>query len=264
MRFIDTHTHPFVEEFDADRSAVIERALAADVRALLLPNIDLSTVEPLLLLCKQYPKHCFPMMGLHPTSVGEDYVAVLDKMVSLLDCSTSYVGIGEIGMDLYWDKQFCKQQADAFEKQLQWSIAYQLPVSIHSRAAVQEIDAVMKRYMDTPIKGVFHCFSGNLEEAALLLKYPNFKLGINGVATFKNAGLAEVLPAIPLEKLVLETDAPYLSPVPFRGKRNESSYLPYILKRIAAIYHKEEEEVASVIWNNTLAVFSLEHLAGSL
>jgi len=254
MKLIDTHSHLFLEEFDADREEVMQRAKEVGVEKILLPNIDVTTIDALLQCCVAYPDTCFPMMGLHPTSVDENYKEVLKMIRQQLDSRDDYVAIGEVGMDLYWDKTYKEAQKTVFETQVQWSIEKQLPLSIHCRSAFDEVEAILKPYKNEA-RGVFHCFSGDLDEAKRMLAYEGFLLGINGVVTFKKSILQQTLLDVPLNRLVIETDCPYLAPVPFRGKRNESAYVCYVLQKIAEIHQKEVEEVSSIIIQNTNRLF---------
>lgn len=255
---IDTHTHLFAEEFNDDLPAVIERATQAGVRAFLLPNIDSSTVDPMWAVCQACPDCCYPMIGLHPTSVNEQYEAELAVVERELQSGKPYIAVGEIGLDLYWDQTFLPQQLLAFERQLEWALSYDLPVVIHIRESFAYIYKVMERFKQTPLRGVFHSFTGGVDEARELLQYPGFYVGINGVLTFKNSQLPSVLPHIPLERLLLETDSPYLAPVPYRGRRNESTYLPAICQKVAEIYGCSPEEVARQTSMQAMRLFRFE------
>jgi TatD DNase family protein len=258
MKIIDTHTHLYLKEFDSDRTQVIQRAMQADIMAVLLPNIDSTTLKPLYQLCDQFPAFAFPMMGLHPTSVEDSYTSHLMQIERNLS-SRTYCGIGEIGIDLYWNRQYLKAQKEVFEEQLRWSINMQLPVSIHTRNAYNEVfDSIHKVGKDS-LKGVFHCFSGTIEDLEEIKKLSNFKVGIDGNITYKKAPLAEILKKIPLDLLLLETDSPYLAPVPYRGKRNEPSYLWETAKKIAEIYQISVEEVANQTLKNTLELFDIRN-----
>lgn len=254
MFFIDTHTHLFSEEFKEDASATIHRAIQARVKRLLLPNIDVSTIEALKAFAALDNEHCLMMMGLHPCSVGENYISDL-KIIEqeLFNRDNLYIGVGEIGIDLYWDKTTFDWQADAFLKQCQWAVELDKAVSIHTRSATYETIKLLKSMSKAP-KGVFHCFSGSIEEANEILKL-GFYLGIGGVVTFKNSKLHEVLAQVPLDRIVLETDSPYLSPVPYRGKRNESAYVPLIAEKLSEIYAVDVLTIASVTSSNAQAVF---------
>ncbi len=244
MIFTDTHTHLYLEEFDADRAEVIQNAREKGVERILLPNIDSTTLERLQKMVSAYPENCFPMMGLHPTSVTEDFEKELALVENELQTG-NYYGVGEIGIDLYWDQTFAEEQKEAFRRQLQWAKKYGLAVSIHTRNAFEPVLQIVKQELTDALHGVFHCFTGTLKEAKQLLD-TGFKLGIGGIVTFKNSGLAETVAALPLESLVLETDAPYLTPAPFRGKRNQSAYLIYIAQKIAGVKNIPVEEVAAV------------------
>lgn len=258
MTFIDTHSHLFLEEFADDLPEVIDRAKIAGVSKIFMPNIDCFTIEAMLKVTKQYEGYCYAMMGLHPTSVNENYREELAEMKRLLDLPNSYVAIGEIGMDLYWDKTFLKEQTEVFDTQIQWALEYGLPVVIHSRESFDEVYSVIKNYSDTGLTGIFHSFTGTLDEALKLLEFGSFKLGVNGVVTFKKSTLPEVLKYVPLERIVLETDSPYLTPVPNRGKRNESANVKDTLIKLAEIYQQDVEMVAKVTTESALSVFKME------
>lgn len=253
MTFTDTHTHLYSEQFNSDRTAMIEAAIAQGVRTFYLPNIDHESIDGMLQLEQQFTGQCLPMMGLHPCSVNADYQRELDIVKQWLD-KRRFAAIGEIGIDLYWDKTFFKEQEIAFRQQIDWALESGYTISIHCRSAFDEIYAILKSYPKLP-KSIFHCFSGNTEQAKLIIALGNFKLGIGGVVTFKNSGLDKVVEDIGLEHLVLETDAPYLAPVPHRGKRNESAYIPLIAEKIASIKGISIEEVASVTSQNALDIF---------
>tara|TARA_R110000868_G_scaffold106325_13_gene291641 strand:- start:762 stop:1538 length:777 start_codon:yes stop_codon:yes gene_type:complete len=256
MEFIDTHTHLYSEQFDEDREAMIERALAKGVQRFFLPNIDASSIDGMKALEAKYPKNCYPMMGLHPCSVGENVEEELLIVENELQ-KNNYIAVGEIGMDLYWDKKFLKEQEMAFRKQIEWAKSMHLTIVIHCRDAFDEVLTVMDELNDKNLKGVFHCFTGNLEQANHILNYGNFKLGIGGVVTFKNAGLDKVVEQLPIDSLVLETDSPYLAPVPFRGKRNESSYTLLVAEKLAEIYQLPLNDIARITTNNALSIFDL-------
>lgn len=253
LLWVDTHCHLYSDEFMSDREAMIGRALDSGVTRLMLPNIDLHSIPGMMDLVSQYPDHCFPMMGLHPCSVKEDYESVLDHMESLLDTG-EYIGIGETGIDLYWDTTFRDQQILAFERQIGWARKYRLPVIIHSRESQDLTIDIIARHQDGDLKGIFHCFGGTPEQVGQI-EALGFKVGIGGVATFKKAGLAEVLPQIPLKMIVLETDAPYLAPVPYRGKRNEPAYIPLIADRICEILGISKEMLSRITFENAEAVY---------
>lgn len=252
---IDTHTHLFVEEFEEDLPQVVERARLAGVERTFLPNIDDTTVDALLKVCAQYPGYCFPMLGFHPTSVDADAMPKVKAMKSLLVEGHPFVGIGEVGVDLYWDKTYIKEQQAVLDEQIQWALEWNLPLIIHCREAFPELFQVLKPYQSTSLSGIFHSFTGTLAEAEELLEYANFMVGINGVVTFKKSTLPEVLQIVPAERLVLETDSPYLSPVPFRGKRNESAYVRNVAMKLAELYGTTFGEMERITTENALKVF---------
>ncbi len=254
---IDSHTHLYLDNFKDDRSSVIERALQEGVRYMLLPNIDADSVDDLEHLHQQYPNNCLPMMGLHPTSVDADYESFLGKIDEKL-ASSQYIAVGEIGIDLYWDKSHQEEQLDAFRRQLKMAKKYKLPVSIHTRDAFEMVYQTVKEELTDDLHGVFHCFGGSLKEAGRIADL-GFKMGIGGVVTFKKAGLAEIVKDIPLQHLVLETDAPFLTPAPHRGKRNESSYVKHIALKIAEAKGCSFEEVSEISTQNAVAVFNLNN-----
>lgn len=254
---IDSHSHLFDEAFKNDLSAVIERAKANGITHIFMPNIDSTTITPMLEVANTYKGYCFPMIGLHPTSVNEYYVSELEIIRHYLNEPNEFIAIGEIGIDLYWDKTFLKEQQRAFDIQLQWALEKNLPVVIHSRDSFTEIIEVLNNYKKTSLSGVFHSFTGNLDDAEKLLEFDNFNIGINGVITFKNSTLREVLTHIPIQRILLETDSPYLTPAPYRGKRNESSYLTFILNQIGQVYGLSASEVSQVTTQNSLKIFSV-------
>lgn len=255
---IDTHTHIYCEEFDEDRATVVARALENGVMALLLPNIDEASWQPMLSLCESYPGVCFPMLGLHPTDLPDNPDELLDRMEQALHNPTHpYVAIGEVGIDLYWDDTREAAQIKALQRQAEWAVRFNLPLVIHSRSAHRQIVDTLLPYADDLPGGIFHCFGGTAEEAEeLLAKFPRFVLGIGGVLTFKKSILPEVLrTTVPLSRIVLETDAPYLAPTPHRGKRNEPAYLPLVAQKLAEIYGVTVAEVAEVTTATALSVF---------
>ena len=254
---VDSHSHLFLEEFADDLPQVMQRAREAGVTHIFMPNIDSTTIESLLSVCAAYKEFCFPMIGLHPTSVNENYKKELDIVAGQLASSNGYVAIGEIGLDLYWDKTFLREQLLAFEKQVEWALEYHLPFVIHTREAFDYIYKVLQPYKETGLTGIFHSFTGTSEEAAKLLDFPGFMIGINGVVTFKKSQLPEVLKDVPLARIVLETDSPYLTPVPNRGKRNESARLKDTLIKVAEIYRESPEVVAEATSENALKVFGM-------
>ncbi len=251
---IDTHSHIYSEEFNDDRDTVIERARAAGVSKILMPNIDLESIDSMLEVENRYPGYCFSMMGLHPTSVKENFEDDLAVVKNWFD-KREFIGVGEIGIDLYWDKTFLSQQMIAFEEQVKWAKERNLPVVIHSRDSFTEVFSVIDKLWDENLKGVFHSFTGTEDDAKHILEYGSFYMGLNGVLTFKNSNLREVIKNTPLEKLLIETDAPYLTPVPFRGKRNESSYVKYVCQKLAEVFDVEEEVVDSMTTKSAKELF---------
>ena len=255
MTVIDTHAHLYSEEFQGDIDLVIERAQKAGVSKMYLPAIDSSETESMLDLEQKFPGVCIAMMGLHPCYVKENVASELAHVKTWLD-KRDFVAIGEIGLDFYWDKTFTNQQYEAFDTQMQWALDLKRPIVIHTRNAMQETINRVKPFAQKGLKGIFHCFSGSAQSAKQIIDL-GFLLGIGGVITYKNAGLPEVLETVGLEHLVLETDAPYLTPVPFRGKRNESSYLTYIITKLAAAKAVSEMEVAAITTANAEKIFHL-------
>lgn len=254
---IDTHSHLFLEEFAEDLPQVMDRARQAGVSSILMPNIDSGTIEAMLSACEAYPELCYPMIGLHPTSVDERWESELQEVHRhLATLPNRFVAVGEIGLDLYWDKTFLNEQLQALHRQIEWALEYNLPVVIHTREAFHYIYKVIDSYRHTPLRGVFHSFTGTAEEAARLLEFEGFLLGINGVVTFKNSTLPQVLASLPMERIVLETDAPYLTPAPHRGTRNESARIVHTLEKVAAIYGYPPEAVARVTTENALKLFA--------
>lgn len=253
MFLIDTHTHLYSEEFDQDRDAAITRCLENGINKLYLPNVDSESIPRMLDLEKTYPEVCIAMMGLHPCSVKENYKEELTIVKEWLD-KRYFVAVGEIGIDLYWDKTFINEQIEAFNLQMDWAIEKNIPIVIHCRDAFDEIFEVLSKRDKLPI-GIFHCFSGNLEQANKIIDLGGFKLGIGGVLTFKNSGLDKVVEQIDLKHLVLETDSPYLAPMPHRGKRNESSYTKLVAEKLAAIKNCSLEEIAEITTQNAKEVF---------
>lgn len=252
---IDTHTHLYVSDFDGDRDEMILRAMASGVGQFVLPAIDSETTAAMHSLKKQYPKEVHLMMGLHPTHVGSNVEEELAHVWEQLNTRT-YVAVGEIGMDLYWDKTYQSAQQDAFARQIGWALAFDLPIVIHCRDAFDEIFDVLEGINDKRLRGIFHCFTGDINQAMRAIDL-NMLLGIGGVVTFKNGGLAETVAQIPLKHLVLETDAPYLAPMPYRGKRNEAAYLPIIADKLARIYDVFPQEIAAVTTQNAKKMFGI-------
>lgn len=258
MKFIDTHTHLFLEHFNDDIEKVITNALEKGVEKFFLPNIDSGSINDVLELVKKYPGNCYPMSGLHPTSVKENYKEELAMVEKLLKEGQFY-GVGETGIDLYWDKTFLKEQKEAFAFQLELAKKYQLPIIIHVRDSFNEVFEVVDAHNDENLSGIFHCFTGDYKQAKKIMDYRGFKLGIGGVLTFKNSKLGETIEKVPLEYIVLETDSPYLAPTPYRGKRNESSYIPLIAEKLAEIYKYPIGKVAEITTQNALAIFKLNN-----
>lgn len=251
---IDTHVHLYDEKFDDERDIMIQRAIDAGVNLMYMPNCDSSTIEPMLNIESKYPENCIAMMGIHPCYIKENYkdeLTIIEKKLN----SRSFAAIGEIGLDYYWDKSFVNQQKEAFRTQIEWSIQYNRPIVIHTREATQDTIEIVKEYTSKGVRGVFHCFSGSLETAKLITKL-GFFLGIGGVVTYPKAGLQEVIAEVDMKHLVLETDAPYLTPVPHRGKRNESSYLQFIANKIASVKNLDVEEVVAISTENARILFS--------
>lgn len=257
VEFVDTHTHLFEPEFAEDRANVVKRAVEAGVRNLCLPCINESSIERMDEMCREFPGVCRAMIGLHPTEVGEDYNSILDTFYARLKTIPGYIAVGEVGLDFYWDDTHRNEQVDAFCRQIEWAHEMSLPLVIHSRNAFDELYSVMENNRSKNLKGVFHCFSGTKEEAKKLLSFDGFYLGIGGVVTYKNSSLPQVLTTVPLERLVLETDSPYLAPVPMRGKRNESTFIPFIAQKLADIYGCTIEHVAEVTTANASALFKI-------
>ena len=251
--FIDTHTHLYVSEFDKDRDEVMKRAIEAGVGQFVLPAIDSHHTKAMHALCEQYPDRVSMMMGLHPTHVGENHVDELAHVEAQLK-SGKYVAVGEIGIDLYWDTTKLALQQQAFHKQIQWALEYDLPIVIHCRDAFKEVFEVLDAYKSDRLRGIFHCFTGTEEDAHRAISH-NMLLGIGGVVTFKNGKIDQYLSDIPLEKILLETDAPYLAPVPYRGKRNESAYLPLIAQKVADLYGVSLEAIAAQTTANARKLF---------
>jgi TatD DNase family protein len=256
MEFIDTHTHLFVEQFDEDRTEVVKRAFEAGINKLLLPNIDIESIDAMHDLVRQFPDNCLPMMGIHPCSVTENWDEELKTIKEYL-FNGKYIAVGEIGIDLYWDKTTLDYQQKAFAQQIEWAKELQLPIVIHVRDAFDEAFQVVDALNDDDLTGVFHCFTGNVEQANHIINYGGFKLGLGGVLTFKNSGLDKVVAQLPMDHFILETDSPYLAPTPFRGKRNESSYVTYVASKLAEVKEMSIEKVAEITTNNAKELFGL-------
>lgn len=253
--FIDTHSHIYTEDFLHDIDDVIQNAYNNGIKKIVLPNINSGSVKPLLDLADSYPHLCYPLMGLHPTSVSEDYKEELDAIEYWFD-KREFYGVGEIGIDLYWDKTYFKQQQDAFRHQIKIAKSKKLPIVIHLRNSFDEVYNIVQEEQDGTLNGIFHCFSGDQTEAQKITDL-GFLLGIGGVLTFKNSDLAQVIENVELSNLVLETDAPYLAPVPKRGRRNESSYLIYIAQKVAEIFDVSIEKVAEITTSNARGLFGI-------
>ncbi len=255
MILTDTHTHLYSKEFDADRTILIQKAIDSGISRMFMPNVDSDSIPGMFLVEKQFPENCFAMMGLHPCSVGSNYQQELQVVEYWLN-KRKFVAIGEIGIDLYWDKTFIAQQQDAFRMQIQLAKKHELPYVIHARNSFDEVMEIVSEFKNDHLKAIFHCFSGTIEQAEQIVEMKNFKLGIGGVVTFKNSGLDKVVEAIDLKHLVLETDAPYLAPVPFRGKTNQPEYLLVVAQKIAEIKNISLEEVVEVTTQNSVDVFN--------
>ena len=251
---IDTHSHIYLDEFDADRRQVVERAKNKGVEAIFMPNIDLASIEPMLALAHQYPGYCFPMMGLHPTSVKEDFEDILHTILSWFE-RHQFSAVGEIGIDLYWDKSFRAQQIIAFEQQLIKAKSLDLPVVIHCREAFSEVFASVEKHLDAQLTGVFHSFSGSVHDVARIVEYGSFMIGINGIVSFKNSSISEAVKTIPTNRLVVETDAPFLAPVPYRGRRNEPAYVAEVVRHLANLLGLGFHELEDITNNNARRLF---------
>jgi TatD DNase family protein len=252
--YIDTHCHLDGEEFAQDRGEVVQRAQEAGCAKIFLPAIDVKTCQTVLDVCTSYPGYCYPMLGLHPEEVKGDW---REQLATIKDAITpKVIAIGEVGLDYYWSREFEQEQLEAFEEQVRWAVELQLPLMIHCRKAQNEMVAILKMYANDLPGGVFHCFTGNEQEARQLLEFDRFVLGVGGVSTFKKSHLPEVLPAcVPLDRLVLETDAPYMAPVPMRGQRNESSYIRHVITRLAEAYGVSEDTICQQTTANVERIF---------
>lgn len=256
MSYIDTHVHIDAEEYANDREDVVARAKEAGCAAMFVPAINLKDLDGLLDVCSQYPGYAYPMIGLHPEDVREDWKETLEKMRAMLRASNLFIAIGEVGLDYYWSREFEKEQLQAFETQVRWSVETRLPLMIHCRKAQNEIVQILRKYGDELPGGVFHCFTGNEKEAEQLLSFKRFALGIGGVLTFKKSHLPEVLPSVvPMDRIVLETDGPYMAPVPMRGQRNESSFVTHIITKIAECYGVTVDDVARQTTATAMKIF---------
>ena len=253
MQIIDTHTHLYADQFKSDRAEVIQHAIEQGVDRFYLPNIDSGSIGAMLDLEAAYPEHCFAMMGLHPCSVNENYKEELEIIKRWLD-KRSFCAVGEIGVDLYWDKTFFEQQKEAFLTQIDWALELDIPIVIHSRESTSIIIELLKTIDNSKLRGIFHCFGGSPEEAAAIIDL-GFLLGIGGVLTFKKSGLDKTMETVDLQHVVLETDSPYLAPTPYRGKRNESAYTRLVAEKLAAVKNSSLEEVAAITTENALKLF---------
>ncbi len=254
MQLIDTHTHLFLPEFDTDKADMMQRAIDKGVSKCFLPNIDVTTISELVKTCDELPSNCFPMMGLHPCSVDANYK---EQLIEIKDwfSKRKFYGVGETGIDLYHDTTYIEEQKLSFRAQVEWAKEMNLPIIIHCRNSFSEVIEIITELHDKRLKGIFHCFTGTIEEAKEIMDLESFKMGIGGVVTYKKSILSEVLSKVPLSYLVLETDSPYLTPVPFRGKRNESSYLSFIAEKLSEIYQMPIEKIADVTTQNAMEVF---------
>lgn len=255
MVLIDTHTHLFSEEFDSDRTETVQRAISVGVKKFFLPNIDSTSIVSMLSLEKQFPENCFAMMGLHPCSVNEKYGEELSIVEYWLG-KRKFSGVGEIGMDYHWDKTFIPQQKDAFARQIDLAKKYSLPVIIHQRECFDDLFEVVQSKNEKTLKGIFHCFTGTIDQANKIISLGGFKMGIGGTVTYKKLELPEVLQQIDMKHIVLETDSPYLTPAPHRGKRNESSYITFVGQKVAEVKGISVEEVAAITTKNAEEIFS--------
>ena len=257
MKFIDTHSHLYSEQFDNDRTTAINEAIALGIDTILLPNISSKYTKNLLKLCNQFPKNCFPMIGLHPCDVSEENFDSEMQHVEIELAKNKYIAVGEIGLDLYWDKTKLEVQKRAFIYQIKLAKQYQIPIAIHVRDAFDEAIDIVESHNDNTLRGVFHCFTGSIVQAKRVIDLKDFYLGIGGVITFKNSGLDQTIKEISLKNLILETDSPYLAPVPFRGKRNESKYLTKIAEKIAEIKNMTIKEIAEITTTNAKKLFHI-------
>lgn len=255
--FIDTHAHLYVEQFDEDRDEMVKRAIDNGVSKLFLPNIDIASIPKMEQMVKDYPGVCYSMIGIHPCDVVQDWEKQFQEMKSYYK-KGHHIAIGEIGIDLYWDKSLQKEQTEAFRAQIQWAKEEKLPIVIHARDSFDEIFEVVDQENDEHLFGVFHCFTGTEEQARKIIDYGGFKMGIGGVVTFKNSGVDKAIQNIDLSHFILETDAPYLAPAPYRGKRNESAYIPLIAKKLSDIYAVSEEEIGRITTQNALNLFNIK------
>lgn len=263
--FIDTHAHLYLEDFDDDRAAVVQRAREAGVSCAFLPNIDRSTFSRMWQMCCDYPDFCLPLTGVHPESVKENFQEELEAVhEQLLMMHERCIGIGEVGMDLYWETTYLEQQVEAFRQQVEWAVEFSLPLVIHCRRAFDSIYRVLREFDAENLRGIFHCFTADEGEMERMLEFPHFLLGINGISTFKKSPVPAALKQVPIERVAVETDAPYLAPVPKRGRRNESAYAVHTLSHLAEIYGCSADEMAVQTTKNVLRTFNLEQKCGGM
>lgn len=248
---IDTHAHLFLNQFDNDRDKMIEDCINNNISKIILPNIDENSISPMLELVNKYNNILYPTLGLHPCSVDADYK---NKLKTIFDTDVEIVAIGEIGIDLYWDKTFIKQQIEAFEEQINIALKFKLPIIIHSRSSFNEVYEMLKMYKNTELQGVMHCFSGNVMQAKKIIEL-GYYLGIGGTLTYKNSNLVDVVKNVPLSNCLLETDSPFLSPMPDKGKRNDPTKLKYIIKTLSAITNLDEDKIEDITANNAIKLF---------
>jgi len=253
--YIDTHCHLYLEPFESDMDSVIASAHNLEVKKMLIPNIDMDSIRGMHFLCERYPDSCYPMMGLHPCEVKENYKNILDQMILLFD-QRKYIAVGECGLDYYWDKTYIIQQAEALQIQIQWAKEKKLPIVLHTRDSINDTLEIIEKAQDGQLSGVFHCFSGSIEQAQRIIN-AGFKISMGGVITYKNVQLEKVLLDIGLDHIMLETDAPFLSPAPHRGKRNSPEYIPIIAQRIAEIVQMPKAEIAAITTRNAYQLFQL-------
>lgn len=254
---IDTHSHIYGPEFADDLEEVITRAQTVGVEKIFLPNINVGTLQPMLSLCRRFPGYLYPMLGLHPTDLTPDYERELEILEKELQPGHPYIAIGEVGLDYYWSREYYNEQQIAFRRQIEWALEFRLPLMIHTRSAHQELVSVLDDYRHSGLTGVFHCFGGSAEEARELLAFEGFVLGVGGVVTYKKSVLPEVLQQIPLDRIVLETDAPYLAPVPYRGTRNESAYVSETLRALTNIYNVSKEDLETITDKTVKRIFCI-------
>ena len=263
-RLIDTHSHIFLEEFSADLDEVVRRAADTGIDTFVMPNINLASFPDVMRVCGMYPDKCHATIGLHPTDLTDDFRTELDSLYEILkgnrreEWAQPICAIGEVGLDLYWEQDDLARQQEAFERQIEWALEFGLPLIIHSRSASGQLCEMLDKYRETPLRGVFHCFSGGADEALRLMEYPGFMFGIGGVLTYRKSELPLSLPLIPRDRVITETDCPYLSPVPFRGQRNEPSFMLKVVERMAELWQTSVDEVADVTSRNALRLFGIQ------